>query len=520
MDNSYTSYKPLPRIDFPRFDGNNPRSWILKCNGYFKLIPNIPDVQKVTLASMHFEGKAASWFQNYSQKFIGHTWNQFLEVVTTRFEELKESKIIVEFNKLKKSGSYNEYVERFEELRACMMLINNLEYSEEYFIASFVSGLSEEVQSFLTMFEPSTLQQAIDLGRKQIHTLEVIAKQLRNPSKPFFNPSAKRVENVISNPTKPMNTSTQRTPMKLLTASEMAARREKGLCYNCDDAFTFGHRCKHRINYMIMTEEEELSYLQPTETEVETPVESMEEIQMSINAITGEDGITTMRLNGEVGEHKLHILIDSGSTLSFIQEDTALKLGCYLEAAKPLLVKVANGQTMVSTQRARGFKWNMQGHTFTYSPRVLKNEGCDMILGWDWLKSCTPIELDYEKMTFTVTMKWRKVKLQALTSTAECKFISGPALYKLVHIEEANQIEELFVLTNAKKDYISPDWVQQVVNSYSQDLFFTKILTANSINPDAYKGFDVEGGLVRHKGRVGVGDDKHLKELILATMHS
>ncbi|KAK6150015.1 hypothetical protein DH2020_017540 [Rehmannia glutinosa] len=157
---------PLPRIDFARFDGSNPRSWILKCNGYFKLIPNIPDAQKVTLASMHFDGKAASRFQNYSSKCAGQSWNQFLEIVSAGFEELKEIKIIAEFNKLKQPGSYVEYVEKFEELRACMMLINNGDYSEDYFIASFISGLSEEVQSFLTMFEPTTLQQTIDLGRK------------------------------------------------------------------------------------------------------------------------------------------------------------------------------------------------------------------------------------------------------------------------------------------------------------------------------------------------------------------
>ncbi|KAK6145001.1 hypothetical protein DH2020_021821 [Rehmannia glutinosa] len=72
----------------------------------------------------------------------------------------------------------------------------------------------------------------------------------------------------------------------------------------------------------------------------------MEEIQMSLNALAGEDGLTTMRLFGECGGHMLHILIDSGSTLSFLQEATTRRLGCKLSAVKPLLVKVANGQRL------------------------------------------------------------------------------------------------------------------------------------------------------------------------------
>lgn len=94
-------HTPLPCIDFPRFDGINPRAWILKCNSYFKLMPSIPDAQRVHLATMHFDGKALSWFQNLNMGDVGITWKQFLEVVSARFEDLKVSTIIVEFNKLK-----------------------------------------------------------------------------------------------------------------------------------------------------------------------------------------------------------------------------------------------------------------------------------------------------------------------------------------------------------------------------------------------------------------------------------
>lgn len=89
-------------------------------------------------------------------------------------------------------------------------------------------------------------------------------------------------------------------------------------------------------------------------------------------------------------------------------------------------MRVANGQKLVSTKRATDFKWVVQGHEFQYSPRLLKNEGCEMILGGDWLRFCTPSELDYSNMSFTVTLKGERVKLNALTTAMDCSLITGP----------------------------------------------------------------------------------------------
>ncbi|RVW92924.1 hypothetical protein CK203_040429 [Vitis vinifera] len=33
-------------------------------------------------------------------------------------------------------------------------------------------------------------------------------------------------------------------PIKRLTESELQARREKGICFKCDEKFSLGHRCK------------------------------------------------------------------------------------------------------------------------------------------------------------------------------------------------------------------------------------------------------------------------------------
>ncbi|CAA0822266.1 Unknown protein, partial [Striga hermonthica] len=425
---------PAPKIEFPRFDGSNPRAWILKCSGYFKLVPNISKTQKVILASMHLEGKAALWFQNLSAKQPELNWSQFVEIVSARFEELKEVKIIAKFNKLRHTGSYADYVDKFEELKACMQLMNQGEFSEEYFIASFISGLSEELQAFLHMFNPKTLQQTIELGQQQLHTLDAITKRVKNTQRTYS-----QLQHPNTQKATPNNNPIQRAPQtpfqkanfKLLTSSEMAARREKGLCYNCDEKFVPGHRCKHRINYMIMTEDEELSYFQyenVSNLENTENNEAIEEVHISLNTMVGEGGLTTLRFYGYIGDKRLHILLDTGSTLSFIKESTAKSLGCSLNPVKPLKVKVANGQKLISHLQATDLSWDMQGQEVTHSLRVLQIEGSDIILGGDWLRTCTPIELDYNTMTVTINLKGKKVILQALNPEASCHLISEHSL--------------------------------------------------------------------------------------------
>lgn len=55
-------------------------------------------------------------------------------------------------------------------------------------------------------------------------------------------------------------------------------------------------------------------------------------LQISIQAMHGSVGFQTMRVMGHVGKRQIHILIDSGSTHNFLDENFAKKCGCKLEA--------------------------------------------------------------------------------------------------------------------------------------------------------------------------------------------
>jgi hypothetical protein len=53
-------------MDFPRFNGSDPRIWLDKCNAYFALY-QIPPAFRVSTAFIHMSESTAHWFQTYKQ---------------------------------------------------------------------------------------------------------------------------------------------------------------------------------------------------------------------------------------------------------------------------------------------------------------------------------------------------------------------------------------------------------------------------------------------------------------------
>lgn len=58
-----------------------------------------------------------------------------------------------------------------------------------------------------------------------------------------------------------------------------------------------------------------------------------------------------------------------------------------------------------------------------------------MFLRGDWLRVCSPIELNYDTMIFTVSLHGEMVKIHALTTTVEGKQQNGTILTSITHEE-------------------------------------------------------------------------------------
>ena len=106
----------------------------------------------------------------------------------------------------------------------------------------------------------------------------------------------------------------------------MVERQLKGLCYNYDDKYFPGHKCKEQNLFMAISEEiseedEETPSMSksPESTDITPPSDPPEvEPVISLNALTGFSAPQTLKLIDYIKHWKVIILVDSGNTHNFI----------------------------------------------------------------------------------------------------------------------------------------------------------------------------------------------------------
>lgn len=69
-------YTKPPKLDFPKFFGENPRLWLDRCRTYFDMY-RVPVSQWVATATLFMDGHAALWLQAYKRQNVISGWDVF-----------------------------------------------------------------------------------------------------------------------------------------------------------------------------------------------------------------------------------------------------------------------------------------------------------------------------------------------------------------------------------------------------------------------------------------------------------
>lgn len=64
------------RLEFPRFDGEEPIEWLYRANQFFTFNQTSPQ-HKLFMASFHMEGKALMWFREVERLGAITSWEAF-----------------------------------------------------------------------------------------------------------------------------------------------------------------------------------------------------------------------------------------------------------------------------------------------------------------------------------------------------------------------------------------------------------------------------------------------------------
>jgi hypothetical protein len=92
---------------------------------------------------------------------------------------------------------------------------------------------------------------------------------------------------------------------------------------------------------------------------------------LSTNAAQGTNSTRTVRMVGHVGGKEVIILIDSGSSHTFISEALGSRWRDWSPMHTTMQVRVANGQTLQCSHEVQACPIWISGHAFKMSLKVL-----------------------------------------------------------------------------------------------------------------------------------------------------
>jgi hypothetical protein len=78
------THEHIPKMNFPPFDGENPKLWLGRCLDYFDMY-TVPHRRWVKVANMHMTAAAARWLQSVEDHIHKSTWEFFCQAVMERF---------------------------------------------------------------------------------------------------------------------------------------------------------------------------------------------------------------------------------------------------------------------------------------------------------------------------------------------------------------------------------------------------------------------------------------------------
>ena len=130
--------------------------------------------------------------------------------------------------------------------------------------------------------------------------------------------------------------------------------------------------------------------------------------------MVGMATLQTMRVTAKIGKVPLTVLIDTGSTHNFLHEPLAKLVGLQTKSNSSLRVVVANSERIRSTGMCREVTLNLQNSQFLVDFYLIELEGCDAVLGAQWLRTLGPILWNFESMEMGFKVGNSEVRLSRL----------------------------------------------------------------------------------------------------------
>lgn len=278
----------------------------------------MPPYQRLLLASIHMDGSALPWFQWQHKTHQIQSWEDFTRLLETTFGQSEYEDHQEMLARLIQTSTVAEYRQCFDTLDNRISGV-----SASFLTSCFISGLCSDIRHEVKAFRPTSLTQAIGLARLQETKLidccscNWVSHSYTAPTSvtPAFPPP--KTPQVVSS-----NTLNSPYPIQSLSAWEVQIKRQQGLYFSCDEKWSSFHKCKAKPHLFFFDLEVDFPSSPPEETHPsieliaqDTPIHSA----ISFHVLAGEPFSTTFRFFGILVGSPVQVLIDGGSSHSFVQ---------------------------------------------------------------------------------------------------------------------------------------------------------------------------------------------------------
>lgn len=186
LPNVPKEYK-LPKVDFPKFSGEQPQVWREKYEKYFSMC-NVPVQFWVPLATINLQGTAELWLQTYEAQHSIESWPKLYLAVEKRFGRDLYQNYMRDLLAIKQTSDVLEYASRFEQAKH-RVLVHNKDIDDVFFVQKFLHGLKYSFSNVISLHRPRTVDAAFSLALMQEEMLEASGKRFTSRQRSSYRSS-------------------------------------------------------------------------------------------------------------------------------------------------------------------------------------------------------------------------------------------------------------------------------------------------------------------------------------------
>ncbi|KAL0537842.1 hypothetical protein IC582_026831 [Cucumis melo] len=425
-DENTNDRSKFKKVEMPVFTGEDPESWLFRAERYFQ-IHKLTESEKMLVSTICFDGPALNWYRSQEEREKFASWTNLKERLLVRFQSTREGTVCGRFLRIQQETTVEEYRNRFDKLVAPLSDLEDRVVEE-----TFMTGLFPWIRAEVILCKPKGLAEKM-LTAQLVEDREILrnaanlnsyigGKQSAITSTGTKHSYYQQNKESKTNASFPIRTITLKSPnpgeirkegtSKRLPDAEFQLRKEKGLCFKCNEKYSADHKCKMKEQrelrmFVVKNDNEELEIVEEAEAEnaemrvAEVQPHTTTYVELSINSVVGLNDPGTMKVKGSLQGKEVVILIDCGATHNFVSEKIVTSLQLPIKETAHYGVILGSGTAIQGKGICESVEIQMKNWTVKEDFLPLELGGVDVILGMQWLYSLGVTICDWKNLTLT-----------------------------------------------------------------------------------------------------------------------